>query len=224
MNSLASSSSTRASSPASASALSAAASACSAFLRWAFTRASSNHARALFGSRRAACSRRACVLASSLPSSVSITWRCAPGGWRGASSRIGHRSQVIARGRYTPGVTAVSHTMIPPHASCLDAWLWCRHPLLRCARGIRLRRCGGRGGGRTHTFSEERQILSLVRLPVPPLGRERTTVNCNWLARVEESPRAALPAQQQQFGAERRAHRRQQAPRPGRRLPVQLNL
>src|SRR5271167_3675818 len=29
---------------------------------------------------------------------------------------------------------------------------------------------GGRGGGRTHTKSELRQILSLVRLPVPPLG------------------------------------------------------
>src|ERR1700690_4342899 len=28
---------------------------------------------------------------------------------------------------------------------------------------------GGRGGGRTHTKSELRQILSLVRLPVPPL-------------------------------------------------------
>jgi hypothetical protein len=28
---------------------------------------------------------------------------------------------------------------------------------------------GGEGGGRTHTKSELRQILSLVRLPVPPL-------------------------------------------------------
>ena len=28
---------------------------------------------------------------------------------------------------------------------------------------------GGEGGGRTHTLSEQRQILSLVRLPVPPL-------------------------------------------------------
>src|SRR5215467_1244109 len=28
---------------------------------------------------------------------------------------------------------------------------------------------GGEGGGRTHTHSEVRQILSLVRLPVPPL-------------------------------------------------------
>jgi hypothetical protein len=30
---------------------------------------------------------------------------------------------------------------------------------------------GGEGGGRTHTLSEQRQILSLVRLPVPPLRR-----------------------------------------------------
>lgn len=29
--------------------------------------------------------------------------------------------------------------------------------------------CGGEGGGRTHTYSEVRQILSLVRLPIPPL-------------------------------------------------------
>src|SRR5215471_19659716 len=31
---------------------------------------------------------------------------------------------------------------------------------------------GGEGGGRTHTHSEVRQILSLVRLPVPPLRHE----------------------------------------------------
>ena len=30
--------------------------------------------------------------------------------------------------------------------------------------------CGGRSRGRTDTFSEERQILSLVRLPIPPFG------------------------------------------------------
>jgi hypothetical protein len=29
---------------------------------------------------------------------------------------------------------------------------------------------GGRSRGRTDTFSEERQILSLVRLPIPPFG------------------------------------------------------
>ncbi len=31
---------------------------------------------------------------------------------------------------------------------------------------------GGRSRGRTDTFSEERQILSLVRLPIPPFGHE----------------------------------------------------
>ena len=30
--------------------------------------------------------------------------------------------------------------------------------------------CGGRSRGRTDTSSERRQILSLVRLPIPPFG------------------------------------------------------
>lgn len=35
---------------------------------------------------------------------------------------------------------------------------------------------GGEGGGRTHTHSEVRQILSLVRLPVPPLRQRLTSL------------------------------------------------
>ncbi len=35
---------------------------------------------------------------------------------------------------------------------------------------------GAGGGGRTRTYSEVRQILSLVRLPVPPLQPENFSV------------------------------------------------
>lgn len=55
------------------------------------------------------------------------------------------------------------------------------------------RECGAGSGGRTHTRSEPRQILSLVRLPVPPsrLGFGEMPRTCRNLFSV---PRAALVA------------------------------
>ena len=61
--------------------------------------------------------------------------------------------------------------------------------------------CGGRGGGRTHTKSELRQILSLVRLPVPPFrpGTSKPVYikalpeTSRWLIAVRLASAAALP-------------------------------
>ena len=50
---------------------------------------------------------------------------------------------------------------------------------------------GGEGGGRTHTFSEERQILSLVRLPVPPL---RHGAVWDQFSMMRHPGRGAIPA------------------------------
>ena len=60
----------------------------------------------------------------------------------------------------------------PSTANCSASWQQKGRSKFEWPFGLQVvESYGGEGGGRTHTLSEQRQILSLVRLPVPPLRR-----------------------------------------------------